>query len=225
MNTLASNPAARCVRIVICEEHPIFRDGLRRLLEAVPGHSIVAEVGSAAEALAVVRDLLPDVLLVGAGRSDSFSIEVLGKIASLEGNVRTILLSGATKQHATKEAFGLGVSAVVHNEAAAAVLFATIASVMAGQRQLRPDQVFATEGVQSAGTTSPSLNPFGLTERELEILNAVVQGQTNKAIALQCSISENTVKRHLVHIFDKVGASSRVELALFADHHQLTRWA
>ena len=63
---------------------------------------------------------------------------------------------------------------------------------------------------------------FGLTRREQEIVQAVVDGDRNKDIALRFSISENTVKRHLMHIFNKVGASTRVELALFAAHHRLT---
>ena len=64
---------------------------------------------------------------------------------------------------------------------------------------------------------------FGLTRRELDILNAVVSGETNKAIAARFSISENTVKRHLTQIFDKVGVSNRIELAIFAAHHRLVR--
>jgi DNA-binding NarL/FixJ family response regulator len=63
--------------------------------------------------------------------------------------------------------------------------------------------------------------PFGLTSRELEIIKEVVGGSTNREIAETFSISENTVKRHLSHIFNKLGASNRVELALFASHHRL----
>ena len=62
---------------------------------------------------------------------------------------------------------------------------------------------------------------FGLTRRELELVRAIVNGETNKAIGRRFSISENTVKRHLTHIFNKVGASNRLELAMFAAHHQL----
>jgi len=62
---------------------------------------------------------------------------------------------------------------------------------------------------------------FGLTHRELEIVRAVVNGDTNREIAARLSISQNTVKRHLMHIFNKIGASNRVELALFAAHHRL----
>jgi two-component system, NarL family, nitrate/nitrite response regulator NarL len=220
MKTAPLNPLAP-VRIVICDEHPIFRDGLRELLEAVPGHRIVGEIGSEMAAVALVCDLLPDVLLLGAGRSDRFSTEILQQLAAFASKVRTILLTGTAKKQVREQAFQLGVSAVVQKAAAADVLFDTIAAVMAGQQRVYLTATLAPEGARTLESSFPLPNPFGLTERELEILSAVVQGQTNKAIALRCSISENTVKRHLVNIFDKVGASNRVELALFADHHQL----
>lgn len=200
------------VRIVLADEHAIFRHGLRMLLQVETGHRILGDTGDAPMAVALVRALEPDVLLLGTGREERFSRDIMREVGALELPVRTILLTGIVEKDDVLDALGRGVHGVVRKNAAAYVLFDSIARVMAGQPASSP--------VRSADEAAPS-NPFGLTARELEILRAIVRGETNKAIALRCSISENTVKRHLAHIFDKVGASSRVELALFAHHHQL----
>ena len=198
------------VRIVIADEQAIFRQGLRMLLEVESCHRIVGETGDGRTAVALVRDLEPDILLLGTGRVDQFARCILGEIGELGLPVRIILLTGRVDVDALLDASALGAHAVVGRTAAAFVLFDGIARVMAGQ-----------PAASSAPETAAASNPFGLTARELEILRAVAIGETNRTIARRCSISENTVKRHLVHIFDKVGASSRVELALFAHHHQL----
>jgi DNA-binding NarL/FixJ family response regulator len=201
------------VRIVIADEHAIFRHGLRMLLEAETGHRIVGETGEGPIAVALLRVLAPDLLLLGTGNADHFSRHILQEIETLGLPVRTILLTGPLDVDELAHASHRAAHGVVRKNAAAGVLFESIARVMAGQGAASADRAAA------AAAAAP--NPFGLTARELEILRAIVTGQSNKAIALRCSISENTVKRHLVHIFDKMGASNRVELAMFADHHQL----
>ena len=209
----ATAAPTQCVRIVLADEHAIFRHGLRMLLQVETGHCILGETGDAPTAVALVRDLEPDLLLLGTGREERFSRDIMRETAALGLRVRTILLTGPADTDAVLEALGRGVNGVVRKNAAAYVLFDSIARVMAGQPASNPES--------SADEAAAVSNPFGLTARELEIVRAIVRGETNKAIALRCSISENTVKRHLAHIFDKVGASSRVELALFAHHHQL----
>jgi DNA-binding NarL/FixJ family response regulator len=200
------------VRIVIADEHAIFRHGLRMLLEVETGHRIVGETGDGPIAIALLRVLEPDLLLLGTGNADPFSRHILREIEALGLPVRTILLTGPLDVDDAANVPGGAAHGVVRKNAAASVLFDSIARVMAGQAAASP-------GRPADEAAAP--NAFGLTARELEILRAIVAGQSNKAIALRCSISENTVKRHLVHLFDKMGASNRVELAMFADHHQL----
>jgi DNA-binding NarL/FixJ family response regulator len=102
------------------------------------------------------------------------------------------------------------------------VLFDSIRSVMAGRFWLdREEASGAVPGLRKLEAERRRTKAFGLTRRELEILRAVVAGYTNKEIAERSSLSENTVKSHLTHIFNKSGASNRVELALFAAHHRL----
>jgi DNA-binding NarL/FixJ family response regulator len=217
MSSAVTRPATspQSVRIVIADEHAIFRHGLRMLLEVESCHRVVGETGDGRTAVALVRDLEPDLLLLGAGRVGHFSRDILREIGVLGLPVRILLLTGTADVDDVPDASGRGADGVVRRNAAAFVLFDSIARLMAGQ------SVSSSGG--AAADAAAASNPFGLTPRELEILRAIVAGDTNKMIALRCSISENTVKRHLVHIFDKVGASSRVELALFAHHHQLVQ--
>lgn len=223
MTTAMNNVAAsQSVRIVIADEQPIFRHGLRRLLEATPGLRIVGETGNSAATVSLVRDLQPDVLLLGVGNADGGCLETLRLIGALDAAVRTILLPGSRATSGMMAAIELGARGVVPKDSAEDALFASIDSVMAGRYWI---------GVECGANLSASVRrfeverrqvkAFGLTPRELEIMGAVVDGRSNKAIAAHFSISENTVKRHLLHIFDKVGASNRVELARFAAHHQV----
>jgi two-component system, NarL family, nitrate/nitrite response regulator NarL len=111
----------------------------------------------------------------------------------------------------------------VPKDAAAEVLFDSIDSVMTGQVCVGRDRISdLPSSIRRFDLARRQAKAFGLTSRELDIVEAVVSGETNKAIARRFSISENTVKRHMMHIFDKVGASSRAELAVFAAYHQLT---
>ena len=214
---------AQPVRIVIADEHPIFRDGLRWLLETAPGLRVVGETGSGEEAAALVGRLQPDILLLGLATSGPIPLESLEGITAAGASVRTILLTGSVNTfEVMTAALQLGASGVVPKDSAAEVLFKSIDAVMAGQywfgRECVSDVASSMRRLEHARRRTRA---FGLTRRELAIVRSVVSGETNKQIAQQLSISENTVKRHITHIFNKVGASNRVELAVFAAHHQL----
>jgi two-component system nitrate/nitrite response regulator NarL len=198
---------AEPVRIVIVDAHPIFRDGLRRLLETVPGLSTVGAVNPI-DMVALVDALKPDLLLLGLTAGSA--IDVLEPMLQRHETMRTIILTRSIESPDALRALGLGARGLIPKDSSADALFAAIASVMAGGVWI------GSEG----GSTRPQA-VFGLTAREIEIVRAVMSGDTNREISAKFSISENTVKRHLTHIFNKVGASTRVELALFAAHHGL----
>jgi len=217
---LEYRPDPQIVRIVLCDEHAIFRDGLRRLLETGTRFRIVGETGDKSKIAAVLHELMPDLLLLGVSRITSAALTSLRQIVDMK--VRTILLAGSMESERVNQALTLGASGVVPKDAAAEVLFDSIESVLAGQLCVGCDRVSDLAAtVRRFDLARRRTKAFGLTSRELEIVEAVVAGETNKAIAQRFSISENTVKRHLMHIFDKVGASNRVELAIFAAYHQL----
>jgi len=212
------------VRIVIADDHRIFRAGLRRLLEAEPGFEVVGEAADGSEVAPLVERLRPDILLLDVAMPRVPGLEVLRALAATASPVRTIVLTAAIDPTAFVKALQLGAWGLVMKEAATELLFKSIRSVMAGQYWVGRDSVSDLVRALREPEAVPDPGPrqtFDLTAREREILSAVVGGHTNKEIAQQFSLSEDTVKHHLSNIFNKVGASNRVELTLFAVHHRL----
>ena len=212
------------MRIVIADDHRIFRAGLRRLLEAEPGFEVVGEAADGTEVAALVEKLRPDILLLDVAMPRMPGLEVLGALAERGAPVRTIVLTAAIDRTAFVKALQLGAWGVVMKEAATDLLFKSIRSVMAGQywvgRETVSDLVQALREPEPAAAPGPR-QTFDLTARELEVLSAVVGGRTNREVAQKFSLSEDTVKHHLTNIFDRMGVSKRLELALFATHHRL----
>ncbi len=210
------------MRIVIANEHPIFRDGLRLLLETEPGLLIVGDIGHHSEALTVLRDLNPDILLLSFTQGGRPPLETLQEIAESGSPVRTIVLTPSVDSPDVLRALELGARGVVPHDSGAEALFESIHTVMEGRYWIgRKGASNDASSLRDLETSRRRTKAFGLTRRELEIVRTVVAGDTNKEIAARFEISENTVKRHLTHIFNKLGASNRVELALFAAHHRL----
>jgi two-component system, NarL family, nitrate/nitrite response regulator NarL len=213
--------AAR-VRIVIADDYPIFRDGLRRLLETNPVLQIVGEARVGAETAAMVRERQPDILLLGPPASAGPAGDTLRQLSEEGAAVRTILLVRSVDMPEVADAWQLGACGVLSKDSTPDVLFESIDSVMAGHYWVGDEPASNVAASMRRFTAARRQeHMFGLTKREQDIVRAVVDGDTNKEIAQRFAISENTVKRHLMHIFNKVGASSRVELALFAAHHRL----
>jgi two-component system, NarL family, nitrate/nitrite response regulator NarL len=215
-------PQTSLVRIVIADAHPIFRDGLRRLLETDPRLRIVGETGDSAALPQLVRDLRPNILLFGSMSTRRSAAETLREIAACRTGVRTMILTGAIHTPEVIEAVQSGAAGVMSKDSAADVLFKGIDSLMDGHYWVGNATVSDVAGsLRKFNVERRRAKAFGLTRRELEIVRVVVSGYTNKQIARQFSISESTVKRHVTHIFDKLGASTRIEVALFAAHHRL----
>lgn len=212
------------VRILLADDHTIFRDGLRKLLEAEPDLEIVGEAGDGADAITQVQQVKPDLLLLDLAMPRVPGLEALREVIALKTPVKTILLTAAIEKKQIIEALQVGARGVVLKEAATQMLIRAIRTVMGGQYWVGREAV-ADMGTylkqQIASQPAPKAKSYGLTRREIEILGTIVGGLSNKEIAQKFSLSEDTVKHHLTNIFDKVGVSSRLELALFAINNQL----
>lgn len=212
-------------RILIADDHPVFRYGLRTLLEAEPGFRVVGEANDGEEVIQLALKLKPSILLLDLAMPRRGGLEALRELASFSVPMHIILLTVAIEKREIVEALQLGARGVVLKEAATQLVTKSIRTVMAGQYWVGRETV--TDPKQYLRQMMPRYSQqdqertFGLTPRELQIIGAIVSGTTNKDIAQKFSISEETVKHHLTRIFDKTSVANRLELALFAINHRL----
>jgi DNA-binding NarL/FixJ family response regulator len=209
-------PDAGRIRIAIADDHQIFRDGLRRLLESERGFEVVAEAADGLEAVRIAQEVRPDVLLLDVAMPRLGGIDVL--TPELSSSTRVILLTAAIEPHELLRAVRSGVRGVVLKQAATRQLIDGIHRVMEGKllmaQEIASDLAHAVQ--QASGQRD---SPFRLTPREIEIVDGIAAGDSNREIAVRLGISLQTVKHHLTNVFDKTGTSTRLELALFAIHH------
>jgi len=215
------------IRLVIADSHLIFRDGLRRWLETDADFKVLGEASDGAEAVRLARQLKPDILLMELRMPKHSGMEALRELSapSDASPVRVILLTAAIEKSQILEALQLGARGVVLKASATQLLFTAIRTVMAGEYWV--DQQSVSNLVQYLRTLTQAIHDeerqknFGLTPGELEIVSAVVAGYSNKEIAEYFKMGEDTVKQHLINISDKLGVSTRLDLALFAVNHAL----
>ena len=208
------------VRILITDDHTIFRDGLRRLLESEPGLRVAGEAANGEEALHQIEKLRPDLLLMDLAMPGLPGLAVLTRVASNSPHPKVIVVTAANDPSQIIRALQLGANGIVLKESATRVLFESIRCVMAGGcwvgESPTEDLVETLRSLSASVSPTEPSHDHGLTDRELQIVSAISAGSTNKEIAAKFSISEHTVKNHLTNIFDKLGVSNRLELGLFA---------
>jgi DNA-binding NarL/FixJ family response regulator len=216
--------SAQRIRILIADNHRIHREGLRHLLEGEPDFLVVGQAGTSAETLRLAQQVRPNVLLLDRSMASGHGRDMLRGLAAIESQVRTILITERVEQADVVTALQLGARGVITKDADSEILFRSVRKVMAGEywisRASVADLVTAVQSLLVHAREGRS-RKLKITPRQQEIIASVAAGHSNKQIARQFSLSEDTVKRHLTNIFGKVGVSNRVELAMFAVQHEL----
>jgi two-component system nitrate/nitrite response regulator NarL len=217
----------RIIHILIASDHALFRATLKKLFDSEKGFLIAGEACEGEEALHLVELLKPDILLLDRRLLLLSGMDILRSLSAFSIKTQTIMLTSEIELDQVPEAFQLGARGLVLKESGPEMLFLGIRSVMAGYYWLGGERYKGLEQILKKLADRAPLrkrdNSFGLTQRELKIVVAVSSGFTNKEIAQQLSLSVETVKHHLTNIFDKLGVYSRLELTLFALHHNLTK--
>ena len=219
------------VRIVIADDHPIVRDGLKKLLLLEDDFEIVGEAGDGREVLEKVQALDPDVLLLDLRMPNLDGLSALQALQQTNKRTRVIVLTASEDKNEFVQAMKLGCSGIVLKQTAPDLIVKSIRKVNSGEIWLDSHTTAAVmrqfstgqegSGGQSSGGSGKNRERSPLSAREREIVALVAQGYKNKEMAEKMFISEQTVKNHLHNIFDKLGVSDRLELALYAIHKGL----
>ena len=213
------------IDIVIADGQAIFREGLRKLLESEPWLHIVGEVADGKETVRLVRQINPHVLLLDLALPKLTGIEALRELSKQSLRTRTIILTEAIKSDQAVEALRLGACGIILKHSAVQLLLKCIRCVNDGEFWLGHERVLdliqAVRRMTPYHSDSEDRRDFGLTSREMQVIKLISSGYTNKDLAKQLGISENTAKHHITNIFDKLGISNRMELVLFALEHRL----
>jgi DNA-binding NarL/FixJ family response regulator len=218
------------IRVLIADNHPVVREGLASILSPETDIAIVGQAQDGVEALDLVNSAEPDVMLMELKLPRTDGLGVLRGLSMRSSKVRVIVFAATENKDDFVEAMKLGCAGILMKNTAAAMIAKSIRKVHEGEIWLDANTTAAvirqfaapaefTSPPQGSGKTSR--DRAQLSQREREIIVLIAQGYKNKEIAEKMFITEQTVKNHLHNIFDKLGVSDRLELALFAIHNGL----
>jgi DNA-binding NarL/FixJ family response regulator len=203
---MADDPSAQ-IRLLIVDDHPVVRDGLRGMFTAEPGFDVVAEAGDGAEALALEAALHPDVVLMDLRMPRMDGVTAIRALSERGSTARVLVLTTYDTDSDVLPAIRAGATGFLLKDSARDELFRAVRSAAAGQSVLSPAVATRLMGQVRAPAAAPEEEP--ISSRELEVLTLVAQGCTNRQAAVKLFISEATIKTHLLHIYGKLDVNDR----------------
>ena len=205
------------LRVVVVDDHPVVRDGLRGMLDGQPDLTVVGEAGDGREAVAVVAREQPDVVLMDLRMPQLDGVGAIARIVANQPEACVLVLTTYDEDHDIVRAIEAGARGVLLKDAPREDLFRAIRSAARGEMVLAPSVTARMLGrLRAPQEQTP-------TERELEVLTLVARGLTNRAVGRELALSEATVKTHLVHLFTKLGVADRTAAVTVAYERGLIR--
>ncbi|HEX2266972.1 MAG TPA: response regulator transcription factor [Actinomycetota bacterium] len=225
--TDTTKPASpdQALRILIVDDHALFRRGLQMVLKQEPDLDVVGEAGDGHEAVDKAQELMPDVILMDVRMPRRSGIEATQQIKDLLPHVKILMLTISDEEADLYDAIKAGASGYLLKEISIDEVADAIRSVWAGQSRISPSMAakLLTEfaAMSKRAEERQQLPAPRLTDREMEVLKLVAQGLNNRDIAKELFISENTVKNHIRNILEKLHLHSRMEAVVYAVREKL----
>jgi DNA-binding NarL/FixJ family response regulator len=202
------------IRVLIVDDHPVLRTGIRLLLAAEDDLEPVGEAGSKREAIFEARSTKPDVVLLDVVMPDGSGLEVIPQLLHEHPDTKVLVLSMQDDPRYVREAFAAGASGYVLKEAADVEVVSAVREIASGGRYVHPELGARMIAADAEEARRAERDP--LSEREREVLKLLALGHTNQEIAKQLYISVRTAETHRAHIMQKLGLSTRAELVHYA---------
>jgi NarL family two-component system response regulator YdfI len=196
------------IRILVADDHLIIRQGLRLILETQEGFEMVGEAADGAEAVHLCAELHPQVVLMDLRMPGIDGLTAIERLRSEQPGVAVVILTTFNEDDLMMRGLRLGAKGYLLKDTDRETLFNTIRAASRGETLLKPE-IMARVLAHGQETGSAVSEPAGLTERELEVLRGVAQGERSKEIAFRLGITERTVKAHLASIYNRLGVDSR----------------
>jgi DNA-binding NarL/FixJ family response regulator len=217
------NPSENTLRVVIVDDHHLFREGLRGMLEA-GGIEVVGEASGGDEAIALTQQLAPDVVVLDLKMPDVSGLDALRGIAQTSPGVQMVVLTVSDDETDVLDALAAGACGYLLKDTRADRLADSVRQAADGHMVLSAEIAQALMGHVRAGANAARAeaevreteDQLALTPREIEVLRLLAQGADNITIGLELSISPHTVKQYVTNIFEKLGVRSRVQAAVYA---------
>ena len=223
----STQPDRVTIRVVLADDHPIVRDGLRKLLMLEDDIQVVGEASDGQEVVSVVQQTQPDIVILDLRMPHMDGLAALLALKQIDPKCRVIVLTASEDKNEFLQAMKLGCAGIVLKQTAPELIVKSIRKVFGGEIWLDSHTTaavmrqFAGPGEIIGAMPAKGRERSPLSQREREIVGLVAQGYKNREMAEKMIISEQTVKNHLHNIFDKLGVSDRLELALYAIHKGL----
>jgi NarL family two-component system response regulator LiaR len=202
------------IRVLVADDHPLVREGLRSFLSTVDDIDVVGEASDGREAIAMAGELEPDVVMMDLAMPGVDGIEATRRITQAQSSVRVIALTSFATDDKVFPAIQAGAAGYLLKETPASELADAIRKVHRGEPILHPD--VAARLMRQVAAATPRAHRADLTARELEVLRLIAAGRSNKEIARDLSVAEKTVKTHVSNVLSKLDVADRTQAAVYA---------